>query len=254
MDSPPSPPGGSSGVPYPYYIRDFDLDELCTEWNPEELQEFFIKFLLTAPIPIRIGFLSQSIFTTINLGFASLSVTGKRSLHHLVTLLSEFINTKLAEENSPTPPPHALGPTDPLHHSPPIHLTPALITGFSPEELRYLFDHPSLSSMDGRELFADMLVAFPLLERFTILSRTLTITFELDATFSDQHDHAIARSFLTFIHPRLSTSLRVLERVLPPLPTSVAAGMVFGPLTLAAFEALPRQPPSPPPQHHLQRH
>lgn len=245
MHSPLSPPGGGGGS----YDPDFDLDEICNEWDPEVLQDSFIGFLLTAPIPMRIQFLSKSIFTTINLGLTSLSVGGNRRLYHLVTLLLEFINTKLAAEDSLTPSPHALGPNPPPHHLPPLPPTPSLITGFSPKELRDLFDNPNRTTMKAREFFADVLVGFPLLERLRVLSRALTITFELDATFSDPHDHAIAQSFLTFIHPRLSTSLRVLERVIPLLPTSVAAGMVFGPLTLEVYKALPRPPPSPPPPH-----
>jgi len=241
----PSPLGG--GGDSSHFDPDFDLDEICNQWDPEDLQELFIKFLLTAPIPMRIQFLSQSIFTTINLGLASLSVAGKCSLQHLVTLLLESINTHLAAEDSGIRLPHALGPTAPPHHSPPLRLTPSHITGFSPRELRDLFDQPNDLDMVAQDIYADLLVGFPLLERFRVLSRALAITFDLDANFSDSHDHAIARSFLTFIQPRLSTSLRVLERVIPSLPTSVAARMVIGPLTLAAYEALERPPPSPPP-------
>jgi len=149
---------------------------------------------LMAPIPIRIQFLSQSIFTTFNLGLTTLSVTGSRSLHYLVTSLLNFVDGQISATDPSAPPPHALGPLAPSHLRSPPTLTPSHVTGFSPGKLRDLFDRPHPLV---RELFADILVAFPLLERFRVLSRALATTFALSGDFSDLHDRAVARSFLT---------------------------------------------------------
>ena len=93
---------------------------------------------LMAPIPIRIQFLSQSIFTTFNLGLTTLSVTGSRSLHYLVTSLLNFVDGQISATDPSAPPPHALGPLAPPHLRSPPTLTPSHVTGFSPGKLRDL--------------------------------------------------------------------------------------------------------------------
>ena len=127
-------------------------------------------FLLMAPIPIRIQFLSQSIFTTFNLGLTTLSVTGSRSLHYLVTSLLNVVDGQISATDPSAPPPQALRPLAPPHLRSPPPLTPSHVTGFSPGKLRDLFDRPDPLPIEVRELFADILVAFPLLERFRVLS------------------------------------------------------------------------------------
>lgn len=202
---------------------DFDLDDLLNHWEPEDLQESFIGFLSSgACIPQRIQFLAHSLLKTITLGIGSLSLKKRLLLQCQVVDIIQAVSSSLESQGTDdnAVPPLVFGPlAPPLRPSPP----PYPYASFD-----QLWDEPICLQEETREFFSEILVSFPLFERLRVLSRALVITMDLAHAFSHDFDLKCSRSFLSFLLPRLSTSLKVLERVNPP-PVPLPTDLVFGP-------------------------